>query len=260
MPLLDVAKTRRLAEEKQARTAKRWTVFRDEYLTYMQTLSVTVWPFLPSAPQQEIQFSGGDIQDLMKTDTDGTEEFRQQVQAAMPTFVTSLRALTEEHKKSLCALLPNVAEQSEAAPSNADSVSGEKILVGPDRLELATSVFVCRKRYSCRPDHAMVGLEAVAHRCERHVVEYGMPEFSEVGSRAVVEMLRLLQFDPSTTTTTKMDRLYPLFICVACKPSKAWDNRRQDYVVGWSTMSWQGCVRVQLQLIPYVQVTQIGAG
>ena len=162
----------------------------------------------------------------------------------MPTFVISLQALTKEHKKSLCALLPNTAEQLETIYSMAESVLGKKILVGPNCLKLATSVFVCRKWYSYCPDHVMVRLEAVTHCCERHVIEYGMPEFSKVGLWAVIKMLGLLQFNLSTTMTTKMDHLHSLFICVAYKPSKAWDNRCQDYIVGWNTMWWRGCVCV----------------
>ena len=251
---LDKVKDERLTWEARQREYKRKGVLTQEFLSHVQTLPSTAVLFLPSDELDE--GAPKDILSLIEEDTDITDQFRERIRAALPSFIASLRTLTEQRKQIVFNLLPRVNDES--LSSHSSNAPGQASTSPVDAtLHLAASIFEC----GCNSNmwirsrrildllsfsgSSHTGMEAVAHRCRRRRTFAVMPKYSEKGSQAAQQLLQLLGLNPTTTTALEMDRLNSLFMCKTCEEEELYaymDEYEGPDHQGDIGITWRECV------------------
>ncbi|KAJ7074636.1 hypothetical protein C8F01DRAFT_1101273 [Mycena amicta] len=241
LPRIEVLRDERVARERADLVTKRTSVAISAASHVLRTAPAQCWAYFPPnytletfAPLKTlIQDPSDDL--LAQNDPRLTDAL-----VGLPEFVAAWR---QEKRELLLSILPQPTSPN--AP------------MGLDRLELATSVFMCKGSWisgtSVASGRALIGWDgAGAHlRCRSlqrfwdHRVHYA-PE----GAAAARELVTLLELDPETTTAAEMDRICgngsmrpgPVnevekrFLCAICpvETSKGITGRR--------AMRWRECV------------------
>ncbi|KAJ7499944.1 hypothetical protein FB451DRAFT_1162346 [Mycena latifolia] len=233
LPLVDTARTARLARERALLVTARTSAAVTAASHVLRTAPRETWPYNP--PGYTIETFAplrGLIDDPSTTPLADDDARLADALLGLPAFVEAWRT---EKRVLLASLLPGATDPPDVRT-----------------LELATSVFTCLGSWvggtSVLAGRSLIGWEgAGAHlRCrslqrfwERRV------HFASEGAAAARELVRLVGLDPATATAEQMDRLCgdgrrgdeeKRFLCARC------DVEGYKRVRGRRAMRWRECV------------------
>lgn len=215
--LVEGIRDRRLARQRDLRMGKRQDVVEELYNNNI--MRQLPWSIVALVPYVRRVWERPELEGvkaiLEADDTDPTASYRTSIQEALLSSIPAMEQSILSTADSLRAAAPQSwTTEDPTTPSIPLSHEFDSHILDLSplaSLDRAAFVFRCQdtKPGITRPIH--FGLDGISHGCARRQQTAVKPE-DDLRS-LVVQLLGLLELDPSTATPLDIDKLAPVFIC-----------------------------------------------